>query len=746
MRRLWLLIVISLLQIGCGGGGSSSDSAAQNTRPNILFIAVDDLRPDLGTYGFSYTGSQNNTLVKTPNIDGLAKSGFKFTSAYSQVAVCAASRNSVLSGLRPESTHRWDDKNQLYWVVNEENSPAKDNYTMATPKSFVPLPQHFQDNGYYTLGIGKVYHKPEVEDAAKQGWDVLLTTQNQGTAKPALRCKHSSLNLQVVPGNNKCAAGELKVRSITHAFDYDPAVPENVTSDQLATNSLIDHLDQFKTGSLGDRKNFFFAIGYKKPHAPFVTTTAKLNQYPLDDVSVPAALPPKLAASVGFTLWGEFQPYFYSRPDTLTSQALSDTDTVLPVQDITPFSVDQQIVIYDSFPDRTFRNIEHLKITSVDPVALTLTVQRGFLSSALPHDSGSVVATDKLLISYNESDPERILASSQTLTPEQDISSLPELHTDVASDLLPSSTHYGIADRVIDPVAHKKVIQDIRRHYWASTSMVDEEIGRLINYVENDPELNKNTIIVLWSDHGYYLGEYGDWAKQSNDELATRVPLIISTPASRLQEKNSTRPQLVELVDLYPTIVELAGIPAPLDKGDTEYLEGQSLVPLLADDADLLAWKQYAFSQFEVRAALNDREKQVRGTSVRSDKWRYTEWRQLTAGTDENGNPVRKINTNRKIIGQYGDELLITSSNPAAGLIASELYYEDEILAYRKDPGTAPVPQNYAHPLLLSTLPTDYPANALTIPSVIGKLRNKLKYAGNSGCVVGDFGCIRSLN
>ena len=180
----------------------------------------------------------------------------------------------MLSGLRPESTHRWDEKNQLHWQVNEEDNLAADNYRLAKPDNFVPLPLHMQRNGYYTLSVGKVYHRPNVQYADIQGWDTLLTSGNSGSARPEESCMDSNLNLNAVPASGKCPSGQEKKISITHAFDYDPANKVNLTADQRSANTVLQYLDDFRAGALGPQKNFFFAVGFnahmlkmlKSPH------------------------------------------------------------------------------------------------------------------------------------------------------------------------------------------------------------------------------------------------------------------------------------------------------------------------------------------------------------------------------------------------------------------------------------------------------------------------------------------------
>src|SRR5690606_7545354 len=109
--------------------------------------------------------------------------------------------------------------------------------------------------------------------------------------------------------------------------------------------------------------------------------------------------------------------------------------------------------------------------------------------------------------------------------------------------------------------------------YYASVSMVDAQVGKLLDALEKSG-LRENTIVVLWGDHGYKLGEYGTWCKHSNAELDTRSPLIISDPDHRKGNKTSS---VVELLDIYPTLCDLAGLSGPDD------LEGKSLVPILND-------------------------------------------------------------------------------------------------------------------------------------------------------------------
>jgi len=179
--------------------------------------------------------------------------------------------------------------------------------------------------------------------------------------------------------------------------------------------------------------------------------------------------------------------------------------------------------------------------------------------------------------------------------------------------------------------------------YRACVSFLDAQVGLIINELEK-LELRDNTVIVLWSDHGFKLGEHAMWCKQTNFELDTRVPLIIAAPG---YPKGVRIKALCELVDLYPTISELCGLPTPKD------VEGTSCVPLLRNPDH--PWKRAAFSQYP-------RPGKIMGYSMRTDRWRYTRWINRTtkktvavelydhqSDPDENVN-VAKKQANREVL------------------------------------------------------------------------------------------------
>ena len=134
-----------------------------------------------------------------------------------------------------------------------------------------------------------------------------------------------------------------------------------------------------------------------------------------------------------------------------------------------------------------------------------------------------------------------------------------------------------------------ELAKTLKHAYLASVSYVDAQIGKMLSALE-EAGIADNTIIMVWSDHGWHLGDMGIWGKATNYEIATRVPMIIRTPNMPEQSRGEKTNALVELIDMYPTLSELAGLELP------EHLEGQSFVPLLENPEQ--EWKNAVFSQY----------------------------------------------------------------------------------------------------------------------------------------------------
>ena len=162
------------------------------------------------------------------------------------------------------------------------------------------------------------------------------------------------------------------------------------------------------------------------------------------------------------------------------------------------------------------------------------------------------------------------------------------------------------------PISNAMALKLIRG-YRACVSFMDAQLGRVLNELDR-LGLRESTLIVLWGDHGYHLGENGLFTKMTNFEHGTRVPLLVSLPGMKTAGQRTKA--LVELVDLYPTLAQLCDLPLP------KHLEGTSFAPLLKNPDQ--EWKKAAFSQY-----LRTGKPPHTGRSLRTDRWRYTEWHDL---------------------------------------------------------------------------------------------------------------------
>lgn len=155
------------------------------------------------------------------------------------------------------------------------------------------------------------------------------------------------------------------------------------------------------------------------------------------------------------------------------------------------------------------------------------------------------------------------------------------------------------------PLSDEKT-RELRHGYAASVSFADAQVGKVMAELDR-LGLRENTIVVLWGDHGYKLGDYGMWCKHTNLELDTRVPLIVSAPGCSKGERSKA---LVEIVDLFPTVVEMTGGKVPAGRA------GKSLEPVLKNPGQ--EFRPFAFSQYPGGSAM--------GYTMRTERWRYTEW------------------------------------------------------------------------------------------------------------------------
>ncbi len=469
---------------------------AKTSRPNVLFIAVDDLRPELGCYG--------NTVVKSPNIDRLAARGMVFNHAYCQQAVCSPSRSSLMTGRRPDATRVWD---------------LETHFRTALP-DVVTLPQQFKARGYHCAALNKIYHHGYEDgrswsephwypsgitvDTDQADW-AKRTTQRFGTG-----VQEYSKAAQPAD-NDKPNAGKKGKGPKGPAFEMSPKVDDELPDGFTAAEATKRLHDLKAKGG-----PFFLAVGFLKPHLPFVAPKKYWDLYD------PAKIP-------------------------------------LPTIDHLP----------DGAP------------------------------AFAGHTNG-------------------------------------ELHSY-------SNVPQG---NPIPPDFAKQ----LRHGYYACISYLDAQVGRLLDALDREG-LAQNTVIVLWGDHGWQLGDHGLWHKHTNYEIATRAPLIMSVPGQKTAGRKCEAP--VEFLDISPTLAQVCGVPAPAG------LDGRSLAPYLENPE--AAMEKVAISQYPRGGGELDRyiggdgRKNVMGYSIRDERWRLVLWRNRTSGEvvarelyDEKNDPAETVSLHDK--------------------------------------------------------------------------------------------------
>jgi iduronate 2-sulfatase len=448
MHQWILLALCALAAFPAAGRG------AETRRPNILLICVDDLKPLLGCYG--------DERVKSPHIDRLAARGVRFEKAYCNQAVCAPSRNSLLTGRRPTTLGIYD---------------LATHFRLAAPGA-VTLPQYFKQQGWRTEGLGKIFHvgHGNHEDPASWSvphWNPRVSGLGGGYALPENRAQPATRESARFANTPEAQAANLPRGAAVESAD----VPDNTYADGLIAEEAIRRLQAAK-----DRPEapFFLAVGFHKPHLPFVAPKkywdiyqrASFNPHPLQK-------PPEGAPAFAPTSWGELRQY----------SDIPDTGPLTP-------------------------------------------------------------ETQRLLI-------------------------------------------HG---------------------YHAAVSYMDAQLGRVLDELDR-LGLAQNTILVLWGDHGWHLGDHGMWSKHTNYEQAARIPFIMCLPGS--PQGGAQSAALVESVDLYPTLCELAGLPVPAG------LDGASFAAALKNPASAPT-KKAVFHVFprSPRGLGN-----LLGRAVRTERYRLVEWK-----------------------------------------------------------------------------------------------------------------------
>lgn len=267
---------------------SAFAATGPSSRPNLVFIAVDDLRPELGCYGKDY--------IHSPNIDRIAKAGMVFERAYCQQAVCSPSRSSLLTGTRPDTTKVWD---------------LDTHFRVAIPE-VVTLGQHFKNNGYFVQGMGKIYHSGFDDPPS---WSV--PWQNPVAPMYALpeNVKLSNRKPQGEPDGEPAKPAKGKnapaAKKDTRAGTRGPAfecadVPDDTFIDGKVADLAVKTLQEISR----QKQPFFLAVGFIRPHLPFVAPKKYWDLYdPAKIELAPNPFRPKDAPDYAIGAGGELRTY-----------------------------------------------------------------------------------------------------------------------------------------------------------------------------------------------------------------------------------------------------------------------------------------------------------------------------------------------------------------------------------------------------------------------------------------------------
>lgn len=499
LRRIQLIVLLPAML-----ASSSKAATPEIKRPNILFIAIDDFKPLLGCYDAPW--------IKSPTIDELASRSTLFSSAYCQVPLCAPTRASLLTGLRPDSTRVYFNPFKVKNVLRKRLPDV------------VTLPQHFKNQGYTTCAMGKVFDGRTVDAGHDEvSWSEPFVRRYEAARRGLGTRGYQSQETQAY----------LQQAMKDHPDKYTPGPPlescdgpDNMYRDGAMARTAIKKIGQFAKES----RPFFLAVGFVKPHLPFVAPRKYWDMYQRSEFHL-----------------APFQTFPVGQPL-------------------------QAVVIPNSGELRDYAGV--------------------------PKSGPIPVEMQRKLI----------------------------------------------------------------HAYAACVSYIDAQVSLLLASLR-DNQIDQNTIVCLWGDHGWHLGEHGHWGKSTNYEDATRSPLIIHAPSVGNGVRTDS---LTELLDIYPTLCELAGLDTPA------HVQGKSLVPLMQNPEAIL--HQAIVSQSStvdaqmspqlVSGTLNEFAQidSHMGWAVRTKRFRYVEWRSAmldgnnrTFGTESVGmelydydkDPLEKVNLAR---------------------------------------------------------------------------------------------------
>jgi arylsulfatase A-like enzyme len=259
MWRALVLVMMTVLAVGSGtlalGPSDAPQGAAQGDRLNVLFLIADDLNADLGVYG---------APVLTPHIDRLAAAGVRFDRAYTQFPLCSPSRSSLLTGRRPDATG----------VLTNPlaKTPMSPHFRERLPAT-VTLPQIFKNNGWFAARVGKLYHYGVPNHIGTASLDDYLSWDLAINPRGHDREIHDRIITIGQPGNYGATLSW-----------YPDDTPDEEQTDGIGAREGVRLLERFAR----NKQPFFLAVGFYRPHTPYVAPKKYFDLYPPDRITLPA--------------------------------------------------------------------------------------------------------------------------------------------------------------------------------------------------------------------------------------------------------------------------------------------------------------------------------------------------------------------------------------------------------------------------------------------------------------------------
>ena len=656
---------------------SSESSSSTSNKPNVLLVIVDDLSTAISAYG---------GIAKTPNMERLRKQGVQFQFHYTSVPVCSPSRTAILTGLRPDTTQ--------IWTIGPYFRNIQHNNGIRT------LPEHFRKSGYYVTGAGKIFHpgspsgglthyeggadmcpsqssinnctrQPTLDEIGSWSEPYWFCDQftNDTVQSPAMQqwsCSNSTFpscgDGCVQPGHCIECFKECGSWGNDNPIQSDCECPDSCYPEGLIVDKTIQVLQSRAISS--QQQPWFHAIGLKRPHLSYRAPKRFFDMYPLQDIPLPKhRYPSKSSPGISYAhtcIRGDIQMHRGQQQQT-------------------------------AFPKEFF---DHMGTSIYTP-------------SSQPEES-----------SYQSSVRHGSLSESAPSIGHRKNCEPHTVHKDHPT-ILKNGTKYDSSQ--IEIIHNDTVVKELRQAYYATITFMDEQLGRILDKLENLGLIN-NTIITLICDHGYQNGQRGMWCKSTLYELTSRVPLFVVVPDSIRNDNNRNHPggdgnddkpnitynlnkksgdfeihnkrsqwkrnsivndAIVESLDIYPTLIDLADLPLPSSSKHlyqrAQTLAGESFRTLLLKDDDdrdeekksevSKRQKTWALSQWPRRPSCVYNHQCLDGSGnpfdfepdqanmgyrLRTLSWSYTVWFEFDYGDDTSTSCTTR-NCERNEIGQNDD-------------------------------------------------------------------------------------------